>query len=140
MTTWNIHILMLAPVYALSVIFWQLGNRQMFDNQEVGQYDRLDETYESHHTVGQVISQAVRFGLTAQEGIVLVAYIVISVAYTLVTIFALLRPSNKLLFQEMQIPSYFDALREPDLEELVEEEQTLAYDFQVSKQSPVRAS
>jgi hypothetical protein len=29
----------------------------------------------------------------------------------------------------MQIPNYFDALREPDLEELVEEEQTMVYDF-----------
>lgn len=135
MTTWNIHILMLAPVYALSVIFWQLGNRQMFDNREVGQYDRLDETYQSHHTVGQVISQAVGFGLTAQEGIVLVAYVVISVAYSFVTILALIRPKNNLQFQEMQIPSYFDALREPDLEELVEEEQTLAYDFGIQNMS-----
>ena len=65
----------------------------------------------------------------------MVAYVVISVAYSLVTIFALLRPSNKLLFQEMQIPSYFDALREPDLEELVEEEQTLAYDFGIQNMS-----
>ena len=65
----------------------------------------------------------------------LLAYIVISVGYTIVTIFALLRPSNKLLFQELAIPSYFDALREPDLEELVEEEQTLAYDFGIQNMS-----
>ena len=35
----------------------------------------------------------------------------------------------------MQIPNYFDALREPDLEELVEEEQTLAYDFGIQNMS-----
>ena len=37
----------------------------MFDNRQVGQYDRLDETYESHHTVGQVLSEAFRFNLNA---------------------------------------------------------------------------
>ena len=59
----------------------------------------------------------------------MITYVIISVAYTIVTIFSILRPKNNLLYQEMQIPNYFDALREPDLEELVEEEQTLAYDF-----------
>lgn len=32
-------------------------------------------------------------------------------------------------FQESKIPNYYDALREQDLEELLEEEQTYAIDF-----------
>jgi hypothetical protein len=96
MTSWNNHVLMVAPLYGLGVAFWLLGNRQMFENQEVGLSDRLGETYESHHTLGQVLSEAFGLKLSSQESIVLLAYTILSILYFSMTIFQLLRPSNAL--------------------------------------------
>jgi hypothetical protein len=94
----------------------------MFDNELIGQSLRIGETYESHHTVGQVLSQAFGFNLTAQEGLCLTAYLLVSVTYMIMNVVALLRPVSNLMFQDSYIPNYFDALRELDLEEMVEEE------------------
>jgi hypothetical protein len=67
--------------------------------------------------------------LSKPESLLLATYALLSLGWLLTTLIAILRPANNLAFQDLAIPSYFAALRELDLEELVEEEQTFAIDF-----------
>jgi len=43
---------------------------------------------------------------------------------------------QKLEFQTMAVPDYFECLREQDLEELVDEEQVFVYDFRIQNMDP----
>ena len=63
MTIWNNHILSNAPIQGLCIAFWLMGNKQMFNNQIVGQSDKLGEVQESHHTVGRVFEDIFSFNL-----------------------------------------------------------------------------
>ena len=82
----------------------------------------MGEVQESHHTVGQVWENASGFKMNKAEGLLLGTYSVLSVVWLRQSLMAILKTGNKLQYQDMAIPNYFEALREQDLEELIEEE------------------
>jgi phage-related minor tail protein len=68
----------------------------MFCTQFVGQSDRMGEVQESHHTVDQVLENAMEFKVMKAEGVLMVVYVVLSVGWLVTNIVAALKPVNKL--------------------------------------------
>ena len=114
-----------------------LGNRQMFANTDIATLARLHTVIPSHHTPGLTFTRMLEFGLSPAETLLLIVFLLL-LAYCVLLAVSSCRdslkswkPGAKLDYPESGIPDYLWALREQDLEELVEEEQTFLYDFNV---------
>jgi hypothetical protein len=75
---------------------------------------RLGEVQESHHTVGQVLSNAIGLKMSKPESILMFAYIVCSIQWIVTNALRILRPGNKLEYQEMNYMSSKDAWTSPE--------------------------
>ena len=136
LTYWNIEILAGAPICMLAIAFWMLGNHQMFNNQEIAFTNKIDDVLPSFHLIGKTFSSAFSYKLTRAEGTLFVAFIIFLIIFAtrvMINSFKSIREAisgrENLDLDLISVPNYFDCLREQDLEELVDEEQTFIYEF-----------
>lgn len=91
----------------------------------------------SNHTLGTTLYNVATFDISIRETMFLVAFLVILAYFTVQFVFSTsdefmnLMYGKKLQYQESAIPDYFQALRQQDLEELIEEEQTFSEEFNI---------
>ena len=114
-----------------------LGNRQMFANTDTATLAKINSVPPSHHTLVVTLTRMLEFGLCPAEALQLIVFLLL-LSYCILRSVSAWReslksraPGAKLDYPESGIPDYLWALREQDLEELVEEEQTFLYDFNV---------
>lgn len=144
LTLLNLNILSYAPLCCLVLSFWLFGNHQMFSNENIETFLKVNApTVASHHYAGDTIAKIFGAGsegettLNKAEWITFAALALVVVYHMIKALPAWLRLINSkhLDFQQNRIPNYYDALREQDLQELVEEEQTFAVDFKTQNVS-----
>jgi len=117
--------------------FWFVGNPTMFSNTKIETLDLVDSVPSSHHTVGDAIFRAFTFGLTKAESVSMIGILLCICLIFAVLLSKAVRTfiNSKLKkqaapeFQQTEIPPYFEALREQDLDEMVEEEKVFVYEF-----------
>lgn len=133
----NLNILSYAPLFSLVLSFWLFGNHSMFSNDQIETFQRINEpTVPSHHYAGDTIAKMFNLGSQGQDSLNK-AEIIALVAFGLVLFYHLIKSMAVWMktfgsmltfedygqeFQQTKIPNYYDALREQDLQELVEEE------------------
>lgn len=138
----NLNVLSYAPLFSLILGFWLFGNHSMFSNEQIETFQRVNEpTVPSHHYAGDTIAKMFNLGSQGQDSLNKAEMITL-VAFALVLFYHILKSMtvwvkamsstfsiDNMEYQQTKVPNYYEALREQDLQELVEEEQTFAVDF-----------
>lgn len=128
LTEQNGRILSVGPLFGAALGFWMLGNKQMFSNKSIDPIIKVTDATPSHHTLGKAFMRILKLEETSGEAILLVAFLLLVTYFVLLTLSTFLGRVKTCLFgkqleyQKTAIPDYFWALREQDLEELIEEE------------------
>jgi hypothetical protein len=137
LTETNARVMTYAPLWSMGICFWMFGNHQMFSSEQIGMINKFNGPIVSNHTLGSTLYKCVTMDITARETLFLVAFMIILVYFIVQGVvraadeFMNLMYGKKLEYQESAIPDYFQALRQQDLEELIEEEQTFYDEFNI---------
>lgn len=68
LTLLNLNILSYAPAFGLLLCFWLYGNHQMFSNEKIESFQRINSpTVPSHHYVGDTFAKMFGAGAHGQE-------------------------------------------------------------------------
>mmetsp|Transcript_13109 Transcript_13109/g.20353 ORF Transcript_13109/g.20353 Transcript_13109/m.20353 type:complete len:298 (+) Transcript_13109:380-1273(+) len=139
LTLQNAQLLAFAPIISSFVGFWMLGNRQLFGHS-VSPLGTKNDIPQSGHTLGSEADSLVSGKLSDLESIFLIAFILTVFAFAVYSV----THTYELLFKEpvvegrespvkgMSLPDYMNALKEQDLEEMMEEEFTYVNEFGVN--------
>mmetsp|Transcript_12409 Transcript_12409/g.20845 ORF Transcript_12409/g.20845 Transcript_12409/m.20845 type:complete len:335 (-) Transcript_12409:40-1044(-) len=136
-TETNNQILQYAPLVASALGFWLMGNFFMFNNDpsKLPRLVEVNDVLKSKHTLESELAKFLSLTYSDREKISLVPLILIGaflIVKALSSTFSSLGRAiygSQLKFQKTELPNYFKALREQDLEEMVEEEQIFASEF-----------
>jgi hypothetical protein len=133
LTASNVFALAVAALFNAAFTFWMMGNTRMFKKGQAETLDYVEEIPASQHTLGPVFLAVLSMSLSVPELIGLVCTLVCLFALIIVFLVKLIRFRSRdhafMTSKESTAPSYLEAIKEGDLEELIEEEKTYVYDL-----------
>lgn len=123
----NLVLLSFAPIFAIAINFWMLGNKQLF-GFDVDEKPRIDSIVQSHHTLGETLQRLNDNDLSYIEQVFLVAFLLFALIHSL-SLLIYYCGQNDSSSDKQRIPSYIASLKNYDVDELLEEERVYREQF-----------